>query len=177
MAQIAFPQFESEYDVYKMRQLVETLERQFANIQQGGEASSGGGAGGEHNDLTGRDAPNAHPTSAITGLDAALAQFTSDIAANLSAINVNSGLIAVNDSRITALETGVTLAQRIDDTTSSTVFYFGEANPGTLNADNVWRIRRITFITPGEDDVDVEWADGNANFDNVWDDRLILAYS
>lgn len=42
---------------------------------------SGGGGGGVtvHNGLTGRSANNAHPTSAITGLDAALAALVADI--------------------------------------------------------------------------------------------------
>ena len=35
--------------------------------------TSGGGGSSVHNDLTGRSAADAHPTSAITGLDAALA--------------------------------------------------------------------------------------------------------
>ena len=38
-----------------------------------GAGSGGGGGSSVHNDLTGRSAADAHPTSAITGLDAALA--------------------------------------------------------------------------------------------------------
>ena len=38
-----------------------------------GVGSGGGGGSSVHNDLTGRSAADAHPTSAITGLDAALA--------------------------------------------------------------------------------------------------------
>jgi hypothetical protein len=62
-------QFENVYDVYKMRALVDDLERQFGNIQ--GEFTEI--AGLEHNDLPGRGEPDAHPISAITGLTAALA--------------------------------------------------------------------------------------------------------
>ena len=38
-----------------------------------GAGSGGGGGSSVHNDLAGRSAADAHPTSAITGLDAALA--------------------------------------------------------------------------------------------------------
>ena len=36
----------------------------------------------------------------------------------------------------------------------------------------VWRIKRISTSSG----VIVEWADGNVNFDNVWDDRASLSY-
>lgn len=41
-------------------------------------AGSGGGGSSVHNDLAGRSAADAHPTSAITGLDAALAAGSMD---------------------------------------------------------------------------------------------------
>ena len=54
------------------------------------------------------------------------------------------------------------------------LLYRGEADPGTLETDSSWRIRKITIALDG--DVTEEWADGNANFDNVWADRLALTY-
>lgn len=62
-------QFEPDYDVYKMRALVDDLERQFGSTG----ATLIELLATEHNDLPGRDAPDAHPISAITGLTAALA--------------------------------------------------------------------------------------------------------
>lgn len=62
-------QFEDLYDVYKMRALVDDLERQFASLQDAALSVSGG----VHNDLSGRSAVDAHPISSITGLTAALA--------------------------------------------------------------------------------------------------------
>lgn len=62
-------QFEPEYDHYKMRALVDDLIRQFGTTQ----ATLTEILATEHNDLPGRDAPDAHPISAITGLTAALA--------------------------------------------------------------------------------------------------------
>ena len=61
-------QFEPTYDVYKMRTLVDDLERQFRALGLEFESS----LAGIHNTLTGRDAADCHPISAITGLTAAL---------------------------------------------------------------------------------------------------------
>lgn len=57
---------------------------------------------------------------------------------------------------------------------SSTVAYAGQADPGTLTSAASWRVYRLTTV--GED-VILEYADGNANFDNVWDNRASLSYS
>jgi hypothetical protein len=73
----------------------------------------------------------------------------------------------------------VSLEQRSDglyslklDQASSTVMYVGEAAISSSTANPVWRIKRID-TTNG---VDLRWADGNSNFDNVWDNRSLLTY-
>lgn len=63
-------------------------------------------------------------------------------------------------------------AIRTDDV-NGTVLYKGWAVIGTENSDAVWKIARYTFTG---DDLVVEWADGNNNYDNVWDNRLALSY-
>ncbi len=62
-------QFEPDYDVYKMRALVDDLTRQFGSTQAVLTAL----LATKHNDLPGRSEADAHPISAITGLTAALA--------------------------------------------------------------------------------------------------------
>ncbi len=57
------------------------------------------------------------------------------------------------------------------------ITYVGDAVPGTADSASVWRIKRITETTTAGSDAVIEWADGDANFDNVWDDRAILSYS
>lgn len=52
--------------------------------------------------------------------------------------------------------------------------YIGEAVPGSSDAAAVWRIRRI--VDTGPDSV-IRWADGNTNFDNIWNNRAALIYS
>lgn len=74
----------------------------------------------------------------------------------------------------------VTFARQLDDTGGTpNILYYGEAVPGQQTNQASWRIQRITVTTDGggNDDVEVEWADGDANFDNIWDNRLGLSYS
>lgn len=58
--------------------------------------------------------------------------------------------------------------------TDGTYMYVGEADPGTDVASALWRIKRVEFIG---DDIEIKWAGGNANFDNIWNDRAAESYS
>lgn len=62
--------------------------------------------------------------------------------------------------------------KEIDDV-GGTVLYIGEASPGTATSAASWRIKRITFTG---DDASTVWADGDENFDNIWDNRASLTY-
>lgn len=55
------------------------------------------------------------------------------------------------------------------------IIYRAEADPGTLDSESFWRIKRITISNDG--DMIEEWADGDASFNNSWTDRLTLNYS
>ena len=59
--------------------------------------------------------------------------------------------------------------------TSGDLIYLGIAQPGTASSEAKWRIREYSY-TSG-DVVSILFADGNLNFDNVWDDRASLSYS
>ncbi len=63
-------------------------------------------------------------------------------------------------------------AKRVDFV-GDTLIYLGEADPGTAESAASWRIKKID--TTG--DIFILWADGNNNYDNVWDNRLSLSYS
>jgi hypothetical protein len=64
------------------------------------------------------------------------------------------------------------LANQLDQIGAIT--YIGEATPGTALSSALWRIKKVAETGP---DVTITWADGNSDFDNIWDDRLILSYS
>lgn len=54
----------------------------------------------------------------------------------------------------------------------ATYTYIGHAVPATATSAASWRIKRLT-----NSDNTTIYADGNANFDNVWDNRASLSYS
>ncbi len=138
-----------------------------------------------HNNLFGRSTTDAHPISAITGLQTELDDLATDIAANVALlvnhetrITNNESAISALDVRVTALEDDLNLSTRFDDTASGAILYLGEAEPGTGEAAALWRIQQINFTNlPTEDDLEILWADGDNEFNNVWDDRLGLSYS
>ena len=53
--------------------------------------------------------------------------------------------------------------------------YRGEAEPGTLDTEPLWRIRKI--VIGADNDVTTTFADGDEDFDNIWTSRLTLSYS
>ena len=62
------------------------------------------------------------------------------------------------------------------DFVGESLVYRGWAVPGGTSNLPIWRIRRTRFVGP-DDDVIHDWADGNGNFDNIWDDRAGKPYS
>ena len=57
---------------------------------------------------------------------------------------------------------------------SSTITYMGTAEAGSLTSDPVWRICQLT--DDGTNTASM-WADGNLNFDNIWDNYASLSYA
>lgn len=86
---------------------------------------------------------------------------------------VVTGLVGPVPSTIIA-EEDMAYSKRIDFISESEL-YRGEAAPGTLETSAAWRIRKI--VIANDDDITETWADGNANFDNVWSDHLTLTYT
>ena len=68
---------------------------------------------------------------------------------------------------------GTSQALRLDDVGSG-VTYLGYASPGVATTAASWQIKKMTETG---DDLAIEWADGDALFDNIWDNRLSLSYS
>lgn len=56
--------------------------------------------------------------------------------------------------------------------TSGVYVYIGKAAPGSSTASAVWKIKRLD-TTSG---IVGEWADGDTNYDNVWDNYASLTY-
>ena len=70
-------------------------------------------------------------------------------------------------------EENMVYAKQVDFVGDS-IIYRGEAVAGTATSAPNWRIRKVSIVN---DDISETWADGNTNFDNVWESRAILIYS
>ena len=66
--------------------------------------------------------------------------------------------------------TNLQLTSRVVE--GATYTYVGEALPGTATSAALWRVQRITVANNT-----ILFADGNAKFDNIWDNYATLSYS
>ncbi len=92
-------------------------------------------------------------------------------------IEAEDGSVTVADVGVQgpASESDVPFATRVDFI-GEDLIYKAQAQPGTLDATNAWRIQQIIFVG-AEDDVEIRWADGVSDFSKVWDDRLGYTYT
>jgi len=63
--------------------------------------------------------------------------------------------------------------EKIEVRTSGFYTYVGYAKPSTLTNASEWKIKRIDTTTG----VEVLWADGDALYNNIFDNYLTLSYS
>lgn len=54
------------------------------------------------------------------------------------------------------------------------VTYIGAAECGSTPGSAKWQIQRITAVGAVQT---IEWADGDGQFDNIWDNRAALTYA
>jgi hypothetical protein len=59
------------------------------------------------------------------------------------------------------------------DQAASPILYVGKAPTGSAEASAVWQIIKVDLSTV----ILVKYADGDAEFDNVWNDRSTLTYA
>jgi len=72
-------------------------------------------------------------------------------------------------------EDEVALAKRVDFNEAQDEIYKGDATPGTIDSDPLWRIRKLTIAS--DNDVREMWADGTADYIKVWNDRDTYSYT
>jgi len=89
----------------------------------------------------------------------------------LSELNVS--LSTIKDSVEAIQESEYKYITYVDDV-SENIRYFGYAVPGSLESAAVWRVEKA--ITTGNVTALLK-ADGNANYDNIWDNRASLTYA
>lgn len=117
------------------------------------------------------------PTTAVTGTFWQATQPVSGSVTANAGTNLNTSALAL-ESTLTSLLLEIqvlngAIAQQTDDTGTGTI-YQGWAAPGTATSAASWRIRKVVETSS---DFSMTMADGNSNFDNIWDNRASLSYS
>jgi len=64
----------------------------------------------------------------------------------------------------------------LDYDANDNIIYKGEANAGSAKSAAAWKISKYSYDVDGNL-TDIQWADGNLQEDNVWDNRASLSYS
>lgn len=82
---------------------------------------------------------------------------------------LNQGTGGSSAWKVNPVESGNAI--RFEDAGSNTL-YLGEASAGTLNSAASWRVSRIVTTSP----IEIKFADGDDNFNNIWDNRASLNY-
>ena len=76
--------------------------------------------------------------------------------------------------RLRALGDSSFLTQKIEYD-GNLALYVGYAIPGTSSSTAGWAIKKLTY--DGNLVTDIKWGGGDADFSQVWDDRVSLVYS
>jgi len=79
-------------------------------------------------------------------------------------------------SWVRSSSSGAAYLIRLDDTTTTNVTYVGKAvltGSAIATSSAVWQIQKIDETTG----MIITWADGDASFNNIWDNRASLTYA
>lgn len=79
-------------------------------------------------------------------------------------------------SSVATGEGATSYTTRIDTASTTGITYVGKAVPGSATSNPVWQIQRIDETQTPETTI-ILWADGNADFDNTWNNRTSLTYA
>ena len=78
--------------------------------------------------------------------------------------------------RPSATETVSHYVTKLSYDASSNLEYLGKADIGTATSASGWQIKKFTYDA-NNNLTDIELADGDDAFDNIWDNRTTYSYS
>ncbi len=96
-----------------------------------------------------------------------------DWVAQTSTSGGSGGAVTISAST-SSVETRSMAMKTLVDESTTTVTYVGDAATGSATSGSLWRIKRLTQSGTV---LIIEWANGNGNFSNIWDNRVSLGYS
>jgi len=91
-------------------------------------------------------------------------------------IEDRSGKVAVRTYDQALIELNANYTQLLEYDISGNAIYIGVAAPGTATTAGAWQIKNLTY-DGGGNLISLKWADGDDQFNNIWDNRAALSYS
>lgn len=92
-----------------------------------------------------------------------------------SDVNITNTSIPVTQNGSWTVNTVAPSYAKRYDQVDDTLAYLGDAAVGSVTSTASWRIQKLEFGVTGS--VTITFADGNTNFDNIWNNRTSLSYS
>lgn len=92
---------------------------------------------------------------------------------NAEIVNLKNTVSQLSE-KVTSMNDKIFYEPKLVDETNSNAVYKGFANPGAKSDAPVWAILKVTN---NKGVLSYHWADGNKNFDKIWDNRKALQYS
>jgi len=100
-------------------------------------------------------------------------KFIKDIDGKVAVRTYDTALIALNQ---TLVELNSNYTQLLEYDADNNVTYIGIADPGSATSAAVWQIRHLDYDA-NNNVTSIKWADGDDEFNNIWDNRVALSYS
>lgn len=92
----------------------------------------------------------------------------------LGKLNVLNEQVATIKNAVSTLDNKIFFEPVLIDESNPNIIYKGFASPAANTGEAVWAIQRISNTG---DVCAYQWADGNKNFDNIWNKRTDLLYA
>lgn len=92
---------------------------------------------------------------------------------SIEMVNIKNSVNDMKD-KVNVLNDKLFYEPKLIDESNANIVYKGYANPGAASNTAVWAIEKVTNI---KGVLSYQWANGNRNFENVWDNRKTLMYS
>jgi hypothetical protein len=119
---------------------------------------------------------NTVPTTTVTATNLDIRDLTS-VSDSVEVKQATASNLNANVSgTVTSNSPGDIYIQRIEYDSNGFVIYVGLAVPGSAESSLVWQIKKFTNNSMGQSTA-INFADGNLNFDNRWDQRDTYSYS
>ena len=92
----------------------------------------------------------------------------------INKLNVLNEAVTNIKNSVSTLDSKIFFEPVLVDESNPQVIYKGFASPAANPTEAVWAVQRISI---NGDVCSYQWADGNKNFDNIWNNRATLIYA